>query len=140
MQQAFWTPRNFLEDELSLVRVFQEWHPQTFYWCYVINRQSLALKHMVHTSLTSLTSRTYKPYHLGIQTSFNSQLGKLRQHMLQEVKSELTQGHAVSIILKENVHPEFHRTALWWKQPRLEIFLSFFFFFFLCRLCNAWLL
>jgi hypothetical protein len=39
-------------------------------------------------------------------------VGKLRQHMLQEVKSELTQGHGVSIILKENVHPKIHRTAL----------------------------
>ena len=67
---------------------------------------------MVHTSLASLTSRTYKSYHLGIQTSFNSQLGKLRQYMHQEVKSELTQGHAVSIILKENVYPKIHRTVL----------------------------
>jgi hypothetical protein len=56
---------------------------------------------MVYTSLANLTSRTYKPHHPGIQTSFSLMVGKLRQHMFYEVQSELTQDHEVSIILKK---------------------------------------
>ena len=44
--------------------------PQRSYWHYVIDRQSLSLKYMVHTSLANLTSRTYKPYHLGPKHHF----------------------------------------------------------------------
>ena len=47
-------------------------------------------------------------------------VGKLRQRMLQKVQTGLTQGHGVSIILKENVYPKIHRNAIWWQQPRLK--------------------
>jgi hypothetical protein len=48
--------------------------PTNNYWHYVIDRQSLLHKNMVHTSLANLTGQTYKPNHPGIQTSFHSRL------------------------------------------------------------------
>jgi hypothetical protein len=59
-------------------------------------------------------------------------VGKLRQHMFQEVKSELTQGHGVSIILKENVHPKKF-IGLHYDENNQGLILFIYFY----RLCNA---
>jgi hypothetical protein len=65
-----------------------------------MDRQSLSQKYMVHTSLSILTilnTQTTSSRHPNI---IQLTAEKSRQHMLQKVQSDLTQGYVASIILK----------------------------------------